>query len=241
MASLPPKQKVVLRPQLSINKLGEFVSATQTRRETILRDQKFPKPGGGGGSYYDEACKAIVRYLTEGQDLEILVHALTKLDKRKPKTPQATTMIADNVAALQAFIRLIPQLRFPEGAELISGLPNEFVEATTEVEGVKVKIRPEVLLRFTHKRKPKIGVIKLHFSRNFSFNDKNAPQMAALLEHCLRASPLGKNEDVHTQSCLLIDVFTEQVTGSPSTFRTAIKEVGACCRAIAAMWPGISK
>ncbi len=232
------KRKEVKDPKMPINKLGEWLSATNTRRETLLRQQKFPKPGGGAGSHYESACRAIVKYLTTGCDPEVLIAASQQIERRKAETDQAKTKKADNLAAIQHFMRLAEEIRLPDGCEAISGLPNEFTQAVHQIEGVKVNIRPEVLLRFNVKRKPKIGVIKLHFSRNYAFDEQSAKPTAALLEYCLRRS-FEKTDDVHSAACMLIDVFAGEVTFAPNAYISTMNEVKASCRTIAAMWPNI--
>ena len=59
-----PEQVERADPRISINKLGEYLIATPSRRRAIIKEQKRPK--AYMTAYYEEAEAAITEYIVTG-------------------------------------------------------------------------------------------------------------------------------------------------------------------------------
>jgi len=57
-----PKTK---KPKVSANKLGEYMSASPSRRNEIVKNQKYPK--GYVVTRYNDARRAIIDYFLNGR------------------------------------------------------------------------------------------------------------------------------------------------------------------------------
>lgn len=72
-------------PRISATKLGEYLTATASRRRKIVEDQKYPPPFQV--ARYTEAEKAIVEFLTTGRDAARLERRKAALVAAVPTMP----------------------------------------------------------------------------------------------------------------------------------------------------------
>ena len=81
------------KPNITINKLGEFLTTTPKRQRKILEQFKYPKENKFTFTGYNEAREAIKQYFIKGMDEAILLECLDVLDSKESNNDYQQAMI----------------------------------------------------------------------------------------------------------------------------------------------------
>jgi hypothetical protein len=217
-------------PRISINKLGEYLTATPSRRRQIIRDQKFPPTFQV--ARYTDAEKAIVECLLSDSDDRVLQAALDKLAGARPQTPWEKQQIELCEEAIVAFreiddLDLAPfELSEPRGVEALT-----FAQVT-------VNVRPNLVLSTTSKTK-RAGALKLYLSKTHPLTDVAAEYICAVTHAHAEERSGGPGSTDH-RGVFVVDVFARRVFVCPRATARRLKDVEAACEEIAVRWPALS-
>jgi len=75
--------KTIQKPRLSINSFSEFNHATSTRKENIVKENKYPKDGGGFGKYRSRLVKKEIHEYICTQNSNLLKKAKRAIEQRQ--------------------------------------------------------------------------------------------------------------------------------------------------------------
>lgn len=222
-------------PRISVNKLAEFTTARAQRQRQILRDQKYPTDFKG--MYHREAAEAVAHCLASNlEDTDVLDRAISILDQMEPEKIGTQRRIAANVDALETFRAMLDDVDL-RGAAPELGPPSP---RKLTVQNVAISVRPEILLRAAGRNGAAlVGAVKLHFPRTFSLNDDAAGYASALLQEWCKAA-LPDDGAAHGPLCYVIDVGAKRVCAGVKSTAQRMRDIDACCRNIAALWPAIT-
>ncbi len=224
-----------INPRISLNKLGEYITASPARRRRIIHDQKFPQVFIT--ARYTDAQEVIAEYIAGGmRAADLIPKAMDRLLSLPPRTEwesQNNNLCAE---ALDHFLEVAEQLDIGD-ADCSTTDPEQ--PASVAIANVEISVRPEVVLTVTTgKRKGTIGAIKLAFSKTFKLSEEAGEHIASLLFHYMdKTKPRGLS--VSREKCILVDVFGEQITLAPKSYKRRMKDVVAACQEIDALWPKI--
>ena len=220
------------QPRMSAAKMGEYLDANAHRRERILRDQKFPP------AYktvrYENARRAIQVALTEGGDVGA---RLTDFVRRAEGQLAGTAYQADSNRCCADAVR-----RF--GA-LVDSLALDGVVATRpsnaslliQVEAVDVSVAPAVLLQRTGRdRGLHAGALIPVFRKEQPLGTRGGRAVAELLRRALVECGY---RPVNAELCVVVDVFSGEVTRASKRYQRITDEIAAACREIAVRWPSL--
>ena len=128
-------------PRLSVNKLGEYMTANAGRQNKILYDAKHPQDYIT--PFYRDAAEAIAKAIAEGlEDASALERAIKLLGEKKPNTVNDIRRLAGNIDAIETFIDIMGDVDLKGvDAKLGAHQANHLV-----VRGVEISVRPEVTL-----------------------------------------------------------------------------------------------
>jgi hypothetical protein len=219
--------------RISVNKLGEYMTATPLRRRRIIQDQKRPKafilPR------YTEAQDAITKYLVGGKKDQ---HLLTSEIERLSTAPSATEWEEQRkrlcVEALERFEDLSGAVDLA-GLEVAAGDPNP---PRLELGGLEVSVRPEVVLCGKDRLgRPTAGAIKLYFSKTIPLAAESGAYVATLVQHFVDAH--ASQHEANPRDCRVIDVFGGQVYTAPRAGRRRHSDLVAACEEIARAWEAV--
>jgi len=233
--------KVRNEARISVNKLGEYLGATPSKRHKLLNDQK--RPAAFKAPYYQEAERPIVDYLTSKINIDSLVDTARKLLERSPgsdwdehRNPNCADAILHlakikQTDALMEFEREAGQRT--NGKIMISGLP--------------VSVRPEVILKGKDRSgNPVYGAIKLNISGSLTLNGQVGThpvgEYVATTVHQYMEQYLADNGmegKAKPGMCYVVDVFARQVYQAPNNCRSMRKDIAAACDEIKNQWPHI--
>jgi hypothetical protein len=217
-------------PRISVNKLGEYMTATPLRRRRIILDQQRPK--AFIVPRYTEAQDAITKYLVRDQrDVGGILSEIQRLGL----APSATEWEAQRkrlcIEALERFLDVAEDIDL-SGQTVIAGGNDQ---PRLQVGGLEVSVRPEVIVRGSSRSgDPACGALKLYFSKTIPLNLDGGEYVATLVHQFVdtHIEP-GKAEP---RLCHVLDVFGGQVFTAPRAVARRRRDVWAACEEIARAW-----
>lgn len=225
---------IMNNPKLSLNKFGEYFTASASRKETIIRDAKYGKESERGARYV-KARKAIKQYFLSEFNKTVINDAITDLKSKVPKTDWQKSDIESSLSAL----KIVLETDFSRFANFkISVYRQPF--KTIEIEGVEININPDLLLRInSNKDTIHIGALKIHISKNNLLKEEASKNISTLLHQFLIANVLKDNEVVKPNMSFSYDVFSSNIGTAPSSIAKRWKNIEATCRSIKLYWDSI--
>ena len=220
-------------PRISVNKLGEYLTCSASRRRRILEDAKDPKSFivPRFNDFYAIATQYLVSNpLNDG----IITAAIEKIQSRQPCTDWEEHNKMLNVDLLGNLMD-IPDL-LPLNGLTMTALPLSQDDLT--IAGVAVSVRPEIPIRGSDRGRDVIGALKLHVPKSFSLDDETADYVATTVQqHLATYPPCGG--DIDYRLCFVADVPSRAVFAAPRSFTRRRKDIEAACEEIAARWPSL--
>lgn len=224
------------QPELSVNKLAEYIVSKGARQRRLLRDRKYPDPDFQMGMYHREASDAVKRYIADGCiDAVPVENQVGILKQLAPEKMGTIRRVNANIDALERFLDMLDDIK-------IVGEPSlaEHSAEKITLHGVKISVRPEIIVRGDGlKGKKLVGAIKLHFTKTFPMTDESAGYVSAIVQEYLKAHYLKDDEILAPEYCQIIDVGCGKVFPGVKSTTARMKDVSAECENIAALWPSI--
>ena len=220
-------------PRISVNKLGEYMTATPLRRRRIIQDQTRPK--AFIFPRYSEAQSAITRYLTaERQDESLLLSEIERLSLAPSATEWEEQRKRLCVEALERFLEVAESLELGGLSATAAGSDPRRLT----IGGLEVSVRPEVLLHGLNRLKqPVAGAIKLYFAKSFPLSADGGEYVATAVHEYLESS--GHHERADPRLCEVIDVFGRRVFHAPRAVARRRKDLAAACEEIVRAWEAV--
>jgi hypothetical protein len=217
-------------PRISVNKLGEYMTATPLRRRRIVRDQRQPK------SFilprYTEAQDVIVKYLVGGnKDLCILTAEIERLQTAPSATEWEEHRKALCAKAIARFLNLA------ESVDLsgLSASRGGNDQPRLQLGGLEISVRPEVILRGQDRRGEQIaGAIKLYLSKTIPLSEEGGGYVAAAVHEYVGAHV--EPGSASPRQCQVIDVFDARIYTAPQATVRRRNDLVAACEEIVRAW-----
>lgn len=220
-------KKVHEKPRFSVNKLGEYLTATPARRKKLIEDQKYPNTYIT--SVYKIAREAIIRYIIKDYDEEIL-------DKAVAKIKSSTSMSDIDKDNSLLILKLIRKHDFPD---LSSYKKTKYPLKTGNVyiKGLKISICPDIILR----KGNKVGCIKIHVIKTEKqrLEPEASLAVSTLLHQYVCSSIIDEDEKVDAKACISIDCFSNTYETAPSAIKRRMGNIEAACEEIVLRWDSV--
>ncbi|MGQ0699316.1 MAG: hypothetical protein ACT4PZ_13855 [Panacagrimonas sp.] len=215
-------------PKISLNKLGEYLDSTPSRRRQIVKDQQDPQ--AFLAARYNDARREIIAFLEQGAvDDQGLLQAAAALRLDDTGSDFARQDRLASADAIEDFLDVCEKLDL-EGL-LVEGT-DKAITAGMDIGGVGISIRPDALLKDELTGRVK-GAIKLHFSKSAPLSEKSREYVATVLRVYMTASG---GSGIDPNKCYAIDVPTHKTSCAPRAFKRKMRDVEAACEEIAARW-----
>ncbi len=238
MANLAkPKYRVNPSPRISANQLAEYVLASPTRRQSILRNAKYSP------TFlvirYAAAKEAICKYLAD--DARPAATLINAENEQLQISQNEGSSFAQNDAALSAeAIKAFRAMGFQNKMPYTLFTTNSQNLPKLEISGVEVSIRLDLIAR--ENAKGLVGGAILQTSKavaSKSWREDHSKVVASLVWMIANKhlNALGK---VERKLCMSIDVFGGDVIAAPSNYKRKLNDVEAACGEISAMWDSIT-
>lgn len=228
--SAPPAPRP--NPRLSINKLGEYLTAKPGRQLKILKDQKYPEDFMG--PRYQEATNAIVDFLLDpNRNTTPVSRLIAQLRARRGASDQETARYVNNAEALEAFLAAYPGLALAAFAFRRPVTPPIILPML----GVEVSVRPELEIIAQTRAGQKIGSLKLHFPKGHRLQLEAGEYIATIVQQ--HAEMTHGQANVSRDHCMVLDIMRGNLFTAPKSFIQRRKDLAAACKMIAGIWPSV--
>lgn len=224
-------------PELSVNKLAEYVCSRAGRQRRILYERKYPDPEFSTGMFHREAAEVVTKYLADGcVDATPIMAKSAALAQLKPDKIGTARRINANIDALERFADMLDEIDLQAAqTELGAHSPPKLT-----FHGVKISVRPEIILRAAGpKGQSLIGAVKLHFTKTHCHDGESAGYVSAAVQEYLRNHVAQGDEVVAAQLCPVIDVGAGTLFQGVKSTARRLKDIEAECQNIHALWPTI--
>ncbi len=218
------------KPRISATKLGEYLEASASRRERILRDQKFPRTFMV--VRYEKARQAIRAALAGGKDISQRLQELARtIDLIPAKSSYDVDSIRLSATAVRRFATQYDRLALNGVTPLVASAPC----FSLSLEGVSISILPTVLLRRTKRDGTgQWGALVVAFRKTEALGERSGKAIAELVRMSLaNAGYKGIRHDL----CIVVDVFSGGIFVAPARGQRVAADIASACREIAVRWP----
>jgi len=217
------------QPRISLNKLGEYLTATPSRRKRIILDQQAPQPFIA--ARYKDAKGAIVDFVVSGMsDRAALLALVSQLRNNGWGSEFAINDRIASAGAIESFLQAVDDLELGDCVAL--PVPSTASEGMF-VAGVYVSVRPDMYLRNWITGEIE-GAVKLHFPKTTPLNAAGAQYVATAMRVYMEQERGHANVD--HRKCIVVDVSTSSVTVAPKAYVRKMKDIEAACEEIEVRW-----
>lgn len=219
------------KPFISINKLAEYMTATALRRRQIIKNMK--KDSDFFKIYYSELKNVLRNFFKSDYNFDMLEELIEKIESKKPETDWDKTDNANTILAIENVLESnLPDLTDYEF------IKDSFKIKTVEISGVTVSIKPDFYVR--NKGTKKIGAIKSHLSKTpvNQLENENRIFAATLIKYSFIDFGFRENE-IDDNACISYDIFKNDYTSSPKSFKRTMRSIEAACEEISLRWDSI--
>ena len=222
-------------PRISVNKLGEYMTAGPNRRRRIVRDQRDPKPFIV--AMYNEARAAIVRHLLARQEDDgIIVEAIDGLSRVAGDDEWKARAAAVSIEALEAYLDMDAEVI----DEAVDVTDPEGADRRLEFAGVEVSVNPDVLLTtFDRDGRPRVGGVKVYIGKTISLDADAGDYVSTVVRRWVDTYLADERRRTERRLCRVIDVFGNRVFQAPQAYKRRMDNVSAACEEIALRWSAV--
>ena len=217
-------------PRISVNKLGEYMTATPARRRQIVRDQKHTP--AVKAVRYQYAREAISGLIASGMADEARARGIAHELRRDAGGSEFEAQDrAHSADAIDAFVEICAGLDLEA---LVPASADARNPDALELAGVRVVARPDALL-LDPRSGAAVGCVKLHFSKSQPLNEKGANYVATALQAHLERK-LSAPGVVRASRCYVVDIATRRIYTAPKASKRRLDGLTAACEEIKDRW-----
>lgn len=221
------------KPEISINKLGEFLFASAAKKRSIVKTFKYPSTFKI--ARYSTPKSAFVDYMLDEQhDASIFKLKRELVLLRKADTPWKVNTIQCCLQAIEdllqcAGMHLVPYLQYKSQAGLPKGAKSR------NIENVTVHIAPDIIL-IDKKTAQIAGGIKLVFSKSRAVDFQEGVAISCTVKDHIEKF---YGQTVPGNNCITIDVFHRRCIPAAENAKPIADQVKKACKEIRELWPTI--
>lgn len=216
---------------ISLHPLTEFVYATSSRKRRIIREQKsanlFTAP------LYRTVKTVLPKFFLQGFDKSLLTDAIERLQKGDQSTSWRKNNIENSILALRHFI----DMNFPKEFKKIKcQFITKLACKECYLNGVIVRVAPDVIFRWTADGQQFIGGIRFHIGKTKALPNNMARLRASMLSHYLREVVAEDDEIVSNDYCFCVDIIHDNIVTAPKDTSWDISILSKACEEIVELW-----
>lgn len=213
-------------PEISINPLIEYISASERRKRSIIKQQK--NPSDFIIARYRTARSAFANYFKKDYDNSILITAIERLQSRKQTSDWTRNDTSNSIEALRHFLAI----EFP-----FKLLKCRFVKPgvkTYSINGVEIIVAPDLLLEWEIDGQKYSGAIKFYIKKKNLTYQQGRINASLIADFMKRTSPEGVN--ISPEHCICVDVMNQRVFPASSDISEDMAVVSDACNEIHTLW-----
>lgn len=213
-------------PEISINPLAEYVGASERRKRTIVRQQKYPSDFIV--ARYRTARAAFSNYFKGGYDQSVLIRAIERLQGKIPTSDWSRNDTANSIEALRRFL----SLKIP-----FKSLKCRFSKPDIKaynINGVAIIVSPDLMLEWEIEGQKFVGAIKFFIKKKKMTLQQGRLSASLLADFMKRIN--SKETIISKQHCICVDVMEQRIFSAPTDIREEMGLVSDACNEISMLW-----
>lgn len=215
---------------ISINQFAEFSKATFSGKARIIKQQiepnKFLIP------WYQMAKAKIRRYFHNTDDIQPILSGIEIL---KARTAENKRQEIDRRVSIEALERII-NLQIPKILKNYKYTILKCDEKSVYVEGVEIRISPEIIICAEINDRLYYGGLKIHVCKGKPFDQGQCSYVALLLKKYIERHVAKDQGLVRPELCFCLDVFSDRLLPCPSTDSVFMSEIKGFCLELKKLW-----
>ena len=217
-------------PRISINKLGEYVTARPRRRRRVIHDQKYPPTFQV--TRYNQAQSAMTKFFANAGDDKLILETKDALANAEPKSTWDAERIRSCNQALDSFLEFYDPTLI-EGYEIEVGDPHP---PKLEVAGVQISVRPDIILRGTDRKgNSTVGAIKFYIAKTKPLDQESGSIIATSVHQYIDHFSSDETK-APPKASMVVDVFAQKIYHAPRAYISRRKDIEAACEEVARAW-----
>lgn len=218
--------------EISINQLAEFSEATPKRKTKIVENQITPNPVLL--PWYQLAKARIKQSIEQQGDLAPISDGISRLVNQEPEKDWQKHNKFGSIEALQRFVAMkLPSVLKGVDYEILRPKQRQYL-----INGVLIKVAPEVVVRASVNGRTLIGGFKIHIKKKH-FSLQQSKLVANIMYRYLSEVVAKKDEEVLPEYCFCMDVFAERILPANRNEAEKLDTVHGLCDQIKEIWNGI--
>lgn len=216
---------------ISINQFVDFSKGSESKKKTIIRQQK--EPNKFLISLYQTSRASIKKSLANNGDIRPTIEGLERLKSRVPVKPRQELNKTISIEAIQRYMKIkIPSILRNHKIDIIKkpSIKSIFIE------GVEVLISPDIIYTMVYKNQKYIGGVKIHISKRNVFNIEDSKMVSLLIEKYLKIIEKEYNAQVLPELCFSLDVFDGRMVSSPKNKFPFLIKIKNTAKEIKSLW-----
>ncbi len=220
----------MIEAKISANKLGEYLTATPTRRRQIIKDQKYPQLFKT--TRYKEARALLIEHLTsESKSIDSLKSKLANLVQNKTGSVFSIQDRDLSSEAVLSFLKLVDLSKLNDYQFIAV---DKFSEKYVVLGNTKVSIRPDLFLK--NKNTGQInGCVKFHFPKSNQLTEKSGNYVATLLREYMEKTTTDPSSII-VSKCIALDIHSGLLSEAPKANKKRLDDLIAACEEISIRW-----
>ena len=223
-------------PRITANKLAEYMTASATTQERIIRESH--ESSAERAAMYGYARRAIRSFLKDmRRDIRPLAAAEKRLQSRlnNPGSTSWTIMDSNNsIEAILAAQRMHNELK----QYVFVQAPNRNV--TLPINGVKVSIRPDLYVHGSVRKQEHVGAAMFRMRKYDDLKTSTKRNEMGIYVAVLLKLMLNRVDNsprvAANNLCMSIDILRGKVVLAPRTFKRHSNNLHSACSLIASHW-----
>lgn len=225
----------VLEAEITVRYLADYMAASERKRRSIVEGCKF-RPLARL-LQHKEATMTISGAIQQGAVDPQALKEKAEFIRNKLATGDFNALTNEaNADYVQKFSEVVANIKLPD-AEVLPGK----VFPAFKVNGVKVRLSPNLLLRRLDKKtnKEKRGAFMLRYAKGKALSSDVGGFQSAAAFGLLKEYDSEEGAEVDKAICVTLDAFTGVLYPAPGAAASMYANMKAACASIAERWPNI--
>jgi hypothetical protein len=211
---------------ISLNQFADFYKATENGKKRIVAQQL--NPDKLRITWYQTTKARLKKYFELKGDIKVIKEGIDSLMRKIPKSKRQENDKHTSIEALERFI----QMRLPSILDEIDYYVIKTNVNCVSFSDVTVKVAPEIIIKGKLRGETVIGAIKIHISKNNSFDLKQSQFVATIIYDYLKDAFAESNEIVLPELCFCLDIFAGRIVSVPDNLEAFNSEILNICNDI---------
>lgn len=215
---------------ISINQICDFIAASEKRKVSIVKAQKYPS--NFIITRYRFARKCMKKHFLNNFSPAVIMEGINVLQYKKGKTNHQESDRVNSILALEEFMNLIFPKYFYNKIYTFHKIENAHIY----INGLKIIISPDIVFSYIEQGQRYIGGLKFRIVKSNSFDFEQASLSARLIRDYLEQTFDESLGIIDSNFCVCVDVFGNRVYSAPNTTSGHKLSLEITCSEIKDIW-----